>query len=395
MDRLLRATLRPEATTAMQSPTSVQFEVLCDIESFRSLEREWTELHERACGEYFQSFNFCHSALVAEDTGSRRKLHCIVGRRDGRVVTIWPLFTVNRSWCTFAEPLTPPNRSPSDILVAPEADRERIVESAWSAAVNTSRADVFELWRVRKTSPLYAIVSGSQAVRRELEDTTPFSRLRAVQDWKLFCRSRPGREKNAPEYLMRRLARHGEFMVEHVEPSDHRLPAFIEWFVAQKRIWAVEKGIPSEWTHSDASLKFWTALLAGEYASSSSFQFFILTLEGKPVAANVLATTGQCAYLVATTYDMRYSKLSPGTVLVDECVGLAFRNGLDFDFGPGEQRYKTSWSAGGGYATSSFIVLSSPRGKAGFVAKQLMNNTRASTARLASQVFPKRRTTMQ
>ena len=365
---------------------SLSFEACTDIEEFRSLRPEWDELFQRANGEYFQSFEYCNGSLMAEHAGTKRKLLCIVGRRGGKLVAVWPLLTSYRTCWKFAEPLTPQNQAPSDILVAPEPDADAIVQAAWRKTLALSRADVFEFWRIRKTSPLYACLTSQSITRRATEEFTPIATLRDEPDWTAYCRTRPSRERNAPEYLKRRLAKHGQFSMELIDASDERLVPLIEWFVAQKRKWASEKASDSHWVFSDASLRFWKALLAGESKSSGVFRLFVLTFEGQPIAANILGISSGFVYLVANTYDLEHKKLSPGTILVDECVKWAYDNRLDFDFGPGEQRYKTSWSAGAKYATSSFMVLATPWGQTGSMAKQFVKETREKARRVVSRV---------
>jgi CelD/BcsL family acetyltransferase involved in cellulose biosynthesis len=118
------------------------------------------------------------------------------------------------------------------------------------------------------------------------------------------------------------------------------------------------------------------------------FHLFVLTLQGKPLAANVVAVGATRAYLLTTTYDLKQANLSPGTVLVDDCVKWAFDRGLDFDFGPGEQQYKSSWSGGNSYVTSSCLVLPTWWGRAGYLAKHGIRHMRAMFAQITGKHTP-------
>lgn len=368
---------------------AIAFEVIRDIDSFRALQPEWDDLWHRANGEYFQSFAFCHSSLEAEEgTGARRTLHCVAGRRDGRLVVLWPLLTYWRSCWKYATPLAPPNRSPSDILAAPTHDVEDIVRSAWRAVLKSTRADVVELWRVRADSLLYRSVTRGALTRRASEEPTPYAVLRDQQDWEVFCRSRPGRTRTRPQYIERRLRTHGQVNIEIVDASDSRLPALVDWFVLHKRAWAQHNGIESQWIFSDACRKFWNDLLSNGSYEPQVFRLFALTLDDVPVAVNIIGVRATCAYLVANTYDLAYAKLAPGTVLVDDCVKWAFDNRLDFDFGPGDQQYKTFWTEGAAYTTSSFLVISTWWGRAGYGAKTAIKRLRERAVRKAGESSP-------
>jgi CelD/BcsL family acetyltransferase involved in cellulose biosynthesis len=368
------------------STSAIAFETCRDLASFSALEPEWTRLHRRAKGEYFQSFGFCHSSLVTEPPDARRALHCIVGRRRGQAVVIWPLMTSSKACWKFAEALTPPNESPSDMLVAPEADAEAIVEAAWREAIRATRADVFKLWRVRRSSLLYAFFQRNAMIRSAMDENTPIADLRREPAWDAFCRSRPGRERNAPDYLKRRLAKQGEFALERIDARDGRLPALVEWFVTQKRKWASDKSIASRWTFSDESPAFWKSILARDATDADGFHLFVLSLKGEPIAVNIVAVGGERAYLVANTYDLDHKKLSPGVMLVDECVKWAFERRLDFDFGSGEQRYKTSWSAGDAYGVSSFIVCATAWGQTGFMTRQFARHASERVSHVVGRV---------
>jgi len=368
----------------------VAFEVVRDIDRFRALQSDWNDLWHRAEGEYFQSFAFCHGVLEAEDAASRRKLHCIAGRREGRLVVVWPLMTFWRSCWKYATALTPANRSPSDILASPEADVEQIVNGAWKAALRSTRADAIELWRIRSNSPLCRNATRHGVIERGTEETTPYARLRDQGPWETFVRALPGRKKTRPEYLERRLARHGEMKFEIIDVNDSRVPSLVEWFVSRKREWAQHNLIDSRWTFSEASSKFWRSLLSNDSSGVGVFRLFVLTLAGEPVALNIVAAQATRAYLVANTYDLRYGKLTPGTVLVDYCVKWAFDNRLDMDFGPGDQQYKSFWSAGHSYLTSSFLVIPTRWGQAGYAAKQVAKQLRTVSSNIAGRRTPER-----
>ncbi|WP_183035152.1 GNAT family N-acetyltransferase [Cupriavidus sp. UME77] len=51
---------------------------------------------------------------------------------------------------------------------------------------------------------------------------------------------------------------------------------------------------------------------------SRLFRLFVLTLDGVPVAINLLAVRSHCVDLIMNTYDAAYARLSPGTVLIEQ-----------------------------------------------------------------------------
>jgi CelD/BcsL family acetyltransferase involved in cellulose biosynthesis len=367
------------------STEALAFETVRTVDGFRALQPEWDDLWRRAKGEYFQSFAFCNSALETDDIVARRKLHCVTGRRDGRLVAIWPLVTFRNVCWKYATPLGPENRAPSDILAAPDDDRDELVRATWRAALKSTGADVFQLWRIRSTSLLHRYATRENIARRLQEEPTPYAMLRKEQDWEAFCRSRPGRSRTRPLYLKKRLASHGAISVEVVEANDKRLQPLIDWFVLHKREWACHNGLNSQWVFSESSRAFWNALLSQGSPDAAEFRLFVLTLDGEPCAINIIAVNAACAYLLANTYDRGNARLSPGTVLIDDCVKWAYDHGLDFDFGPGDQSYKFSWTGGLSYTTASFLVLPTLWGRSGHAAKQGVNRLRGIAGRVAGK----------
>jgi CelD/BcsL family acetyltransferase involved in cellulose biosynthesis len=362
----------------------VSFEIVDAIDKFRTLQPEWDVLWSEAKGDYFQSFSFCHSALSGVALTGHR-LHCIVGRRDGRVVTIWPLVTYRRLLWKVATPLGPAMRPPNDILVAPEVQAPQIVADVWREMVKSTRADLVELWRVRSDSMLYRCAQHGGHVRRSIDEPTCYAHLRAQSDWKALCHKLEGRSRNAPDYLLRRLSGKGDVRVEVIGNAEERAPFFIDWLLTQKRHWAKRSAIESQWLFSDDAQKFLIGLFSPLGGTANPFRIFVLTLDGKPLAVNLLSINKECVYLLINTYDAEYAKWSPGTVLIDHCVKWSFDNRRDFDFGPGREPYKTYWSNGASYDTASLQVITTFWGRVGFAIKHVLSGARRLFAPVRKQ----------
>jgi CelD/BcsL family acetyltransferase involved in cellulose biosynthesis len=362
---------------------AISFDVVDDIERFRALQREWDDLWRLADGQFFQSFAFCHASLIAEEKGSRRKLHCVTGRQNGRLVFVWPLVTYWNSVWKYAAPLAPRNRSPSDILVAPECGSEPLVKSAWDAALKSTGADIVELWRVRSSSLLCRCATTYAATRRTQIEPTYYASLRGLEDWEAFCRSRPGRSKH-PDYLKRKLAKHIDFNLEVLDRNDARTSSVVNWLVSHKREWAHVKDIDSQWVFSESSDKFWGDLMLNRTYEAGVMRVFVLWHLQRPIAALIVAVGAKRVDFLTVTYDMELAKLSPGTVLLDEGVKWAFEHGLDVDFTPGSEPYKVSWSGRASYTTSSFLVLPTTWGLMGYRAKMAAKKLQGMMGRAVS-----------
>ncbi|MFL9922549.1 GNAT family N-acetyltransferase [Paraburkholderia fungorum] len=366
---------------------AISFEVVCDIEHFRALQPEWNALWHEADGGFAEHFGFCHATLMSEDASSPRKLHCLIGRRNGRLALVWPLFTYRKYLWRYLTPLAPENRSPSNMLVAPECNNEEIVKAALDAAIKSARADLVEVWRVPSDSLLCQCMMSRAASRSEGHEHTYHATLRGENDWDAFCRSRPGRTKY-PDQVKRKLAKHVDYDIELLDRNDERTASIVDWLVLNKRKWALAKDIDSRWVFAESSGKFWRDLMVNKTYESGMYRFFVLLHQGTPLAALIVGVGRRRLFFLTVTYDLAHSKHSPGTVILDEGVKWAFEHGLDVDFTPGDEPYKVSWSGKHRYPISSLLVMTSAWGSLGHSAKALAKQLKGKLTSIASRHSP-------
>ncbi|WP_420995580.1 GNAT family N-acetyltransferase [Cupriavidus sp. 30B13] len=373
-------------TGATMTTNAVQHDVISDIRAFHALAPEWDALWRRAGGQHFQSFAFCASSPDAQAKLAGRKLQCLAGRRQGRLVVLWPLMTCRKACWRFMRPLGPDNNSPHDILVEPGPDAAAIVAGAWHALLARARPDLVYLPRLRNGSLLHRCASDTGRVAFCLDEITPMAHMRELSGWADFCRSRVGRARNPPDYLQRRLAGQGRVDAMMIDHNDSRAAIFVDWLLLHKRRWAERGEVDSAWLFSDDSRAFLMRLMAAEDdpagQAARPFRLAVLTLDGVTLAVNLLAVQNQCVDLLMNTYDAAYGKLSPGTALIDWCVKWAFDQHFDFNFGSGTQQYKQYWSNGAAYTTASLHVAPTQWGLAGYRLHQGARWARARLARL-------------
>jgi CelD/BcsL family acetyltransferase involved in cellulose biosynthesis len=288
---------------------------------------------------------------------------------------VWPLISYRKLLWTFASPLGQENRTPSDILVDSDLNTGELIASAWRAGLKSSGADVIEIQRLRSDSLLCRFAMTNGRTTRSQKEATPYSTLRNVSNWDAYSRSRTGRSRNPPDYLQRRLASNGKVSVSVIDGRDAQAQGLVDWLISHKRQWAERGGIDSSWLYSAGTRRFLTGLVA-DTLGVQPFRFFVLTLNGTPIAVNLLSVRASCVDLVMNTYDAAYAKLSPGTALVDHCVKWAFESGRDFDFGSGDQSYKQYWSGGCAYETTSLQIATSNWGLLGCSLKHIASSLR-------------------
>lgn len=184
-------------------------EIVATREAFEALRPEWDALFDRAAlpQQLFQSHSFL-SHWLQHYLDRSMTLHIIVGRREGRLVMLWPLVRRRRLGLTLLQFMGSPVAQFGDILLDPEGDADDLVDAGW-ASVERSGADLFFAQKVREDSAFFRL-SGAHRPAVVESQQAPFADL-AVR----VCRDGPGsayspRDRSAYRRRLKRLAEQGE-----------------------------------------------------------------------------------------------------------------------------------------------------------------------------------------
>ena len=184
-------------------------EIVATREVFEALRPEWDALFDRAAlpQQLFQSHSFL-SHWVQHYLDRSMTLNIITGRRDGRLVMVWPLVKRQRFGLTLLQFMGSPVAQFGDILLDPEGDADGLAGAGW-AAVERSGADLFFAQKVRQDSTFFHLSAGHRPAVVESQQA-PFADL-AVR----VCANGPGsayspRDRSAYRRRLKRLAEHGE-----------------------------------------------------------------------------------------------------------------------------------------------------------------------------------------
>jgi CelD/BcsL family acetyltransferase involved in cellulose biosynthesis len=328
--------------------TIVQFEVVTDIERFTSLQQEWDELWHAAKASPFQLFHYCLHALreVAIPTGA--SLHCLIGRKDGRIVFAWPLIRCRDYLWRTLRPLAPDRSEPSDVLVVHNEDKEALLAAGWRALVASCSSDVIALPMVRADSPLYRFASGSKGLSRGEPRMIGMARLLRYRNWADYRGTLAESFRKEQDYHQRRLLRAGEAALLISDLGDPHSAAYVQTMLDWKRQWSERVGSEGDF-FKDPYQNFFRKISA-DPSFGQSFRLFVLTLDGEAIAVSLVALSEHTVIGMQAAYDPAHSKCSPGSLLLEHILKWAFENRRDVDFGSGDSKYKSNWTGGLGYA---------------------------------------------
>lgn len=315
---------------------------ITDEAAFVSLKPDWDELYRKSASPYYsQSFEWCWRAWTDVGKPRGRKLHCLVGAENGRVVLIWPLVLYRRLLWSFACPLGPETSEYSGVLVEDSLEADRRTASAWQQLRHTAPCDVLLLPAVRDGSALQRIIAANGVFAFSERLTTSQVDWAGSQDWETYYRSLRKKQRLDISRRRRRLAEIGKVTFEATVETGE-LAAVIEWIVRQKREWLARKKQQSGWFNTDQYRNFLVAI-ADRTAQESPVIVSALKLDGKVIAASVGRIERARVEAFLSAFDPSFGAFSPSHILYEEFLKWSFERRFEVDFRIGNEDYKDHW----------------------------------------------------
>lgn len=413
-------------TTAMSDlarECAAQYEIVSDETAFCALEQEWNALWRRAHGRYYQAFHVCLLAWqhVAKPVG--RQLQCIVARRDGQMVMVWPLVTYRKWLWRYTLPLSPDAGDYTSVLVEDGRSAATLVAGAWETARRRCHADFVMLPYLRESQELYRVAARERHTLLASRHDAWVAELSRESQWKTYCESLGTLFRKKPGAFARRLAKEGNVSVSMTDPTDidtHR--RLVEWMLTQKQSWGQRVDKSESWISSPHYRDFLVHLLTprggipvGQSTSQSTSapramqaagttdattqpspravpseptdqptdepiaRMIVVTLDDAPVAALITSIGNPCANAIISGFDANHGKASPGTIAVEHAVRWAFDHGWDLDFGVGTEQFKSYWSRGNATSAWTLHVITSRWGRAAVALKHALRRARQAS----------------
>ncbi|SAK75848.1 hypothetical protein AWB79_04517 [Caballeronia hypogeia] len=363
---------------------ATRFETISTINRFESLRGEWEDLWTRAGGGFSQEFDFCLRTLRDLVLPEGGQLCCIVAWKGERLALVWPLIRYREMLWRAIRPLAPDGSVFTSILAEEGPEYGELVGSAWRMLRAQGGSDLLNLPHVRAGSLLFDHVSKSGTVERAEESEIAVLRSRLRGDWAAFRQSLPAKPRKELDTCKRRLDREGTVSMYIADLRDPASTSLIDDFFLWKQQWAERAG-KSGSLFTPRFRSFFISLLR-DSAEGGSFRLFVLALNDKPIAVNLIAVEKRTVHGVQAAFDDAYGKFTPGAVLLEYVVKWAFESGRDFDFGAGGGKYKTVWAQGSCYSRTDFRIAMSQWGRVAFLISDLRRWYRSRAVNRAKPV---------
>lgn len=339
------AVLPPAAPPAEGSRGERRFEVVTDEAGLEALRPQWEALWARVPdARVSQGFDWCRTGWRTTARPRGRRLWIVVLRDEEGLRLVWPLVLAVRPGHTVAMGLGSESTEYDQLLVAPgEASDEDLV-AAHRFVRERCPADVVEIGFVGEASVRARLIAEEDRPRRAhpipafVRDLSPFATAEA------HLRALPAKLRNELGRRRRHFEASGRFTSGFVEDADAARRA-IDWAIAQKADWLRRKREANAFLSTTEFRSFLHAQV-GRRDACGRLAVMACTLDDRFVAVKIGCVDRRRFEGFVTVYDPAFQTLSPGNLLLADCLAWCVAEGLDYDFRIGDEPYKQIWATG-------------------------------------------------
>jgi CelD/BcsL family acetyltransferase involved in cellulose biosynthesis len=220
-----------------------------------------------------------------------------------------------------------------------------ILKTVYNTVKEACKYDIFNLNMIPVQSRMHAAVrdfSDGSGIRcyETPDDTSPY--IHIEHSWEDYLKTRSGRLRQKMNYVSRLFRKAGQYeVVRYQRDAPDRALAELEHI--SRHSWKYRAGTAI--ISKEDNLRFFRCLTRTA-AALGWLQFWVLKIEGKPVAfAYNLEYKGR-TYALKIEFDERYRHLSPSEFLYTHAIKDSFQRGLkEYDWLGTIQPYKMKWTS--------------------------------------------------
>ncbi len=348
----LGASMAPApAPQAETSAPAVELSLITSRAAFDALEEEWNALFERAGKgtQVFQTFNWnwhwANTYLSGSEGGIDGLKLCIVtGRRDGKLIMVWPLVSERVRGITQIFWMGEPVSQYGDVVIDNISDALSVMRAGWEFLKTHAKGDVLRLRRVRADAAVAELLNeiGARVADRL---TAPYIDLASAPTFAKYEERYSSHARKNRRRLRRRLEERGPVTFERHYGGDEARALAVK-ALELKAQWLQARGLISH-AISDQRMSRFFADAAGSSGRSTNCIVSVLKCNGEPAALEVAFTCKGRLAMHVIVYDLRFEKSSVGVLLMEKCLSDGYEDGLAvYDMlAPGDN-YKLDWADG-------------------------------------------------
>jgi CelD/BcsL family acetyltransferase involved in cellulose biosynthesis len=360
------------------APGEFQVEAHASAEAFQTLEAEWDRLAAAVGRSPSQTCAYAALAWrrVSQEAGV--KLALISASHQGRLLAIWPLYLRTEGFCSVANHLgCGSNEEYAGPLIADDAEAPMIAEQLLAQAKGL--ADALRVYAVRPDHPMARALHADRSYRRHGLVRSPAIDAPLNQDWDSWLASRSKSFRSGLKYDRKRLSE--LLALGFVDVKDPAaIDRAVDWLFDVKAAALRENRHRKSWVYSRSNVEFFKEVVK----TVPGVKVFSLMGNDEILCSSIVFQSENLMEFFMTSYNLSYSKYSPGNLLIEDIVRICFAEKLAFDFRITGDNYKMRWKDSD-HPYENFLLATSIRGAA-----VVLNETRRR-ATVAFKIATKQR----
>jgi CelD/BcsL family acetyltransferase involved in cellulose biosynthesis len=327
----------------------MQIEIVKDFALFQKIKNEWNEMLVRS---NFNVFFLTHEWLSTwwQNYGKGQELFIVLVKDKTRLVAAAPLMIkiTKLGNMVFDRKLQFIAHDVSDYMdfIISEQPRlcfELIFDQIKKYARSWDWAELIYLSTAADNIDLWLNYEGKKWLMiKGIRDTSAIIDLKKYRDWEDYFKSLPKKVRDDVKRQANNIAKVGELSFEKVVSEDGIKGLLPEFFKLHQDRWA-EQGSKSQF-HDERWRNRYLALVEA-LSSSGRIELSCLKLNSDVVALHFGYVYAGCYYYYTPVFNLKYSKYSPGKLLLVNLLKDSFARGLEkFDLLRGSESYKYAWS---------------------------------------------------
>ena len=338
-----------ELATAGVSDAAVDLNLITGRAEFEALEADWNGLFDRAGrpAQVFQTFNWNwhwsrHYLWDAEGGIDGLRLSIVTGRRDGRLIMVWPLVSERVRGITQIFWMGEPVSQYGDVILDDIPDSLDVLRAGWKFLRRAANGDIVRLRRVRADAviaPLLAEAGASVTDRQ----TAPYLNLASAKTFAEYEQRYSKSARKNRRRLARRLEERGPLTFERHAGGQQARALAIE-ALELKAAWLADRGLVSH-AISDARMSRFFAGAAEGATHSTNCIVSVLKSAGVAAALEVSFTCKGRLAMHVIAFNLNFEKSGAGVLLLEKSISDGYAGNLAvYDMlAPGDN-YKLDWS---------------------------------------------------
>lgn len=341
------------------SSATLDYEIIGTTASMARIEHEWNDLWERSHDRFVTYSHQAVSALTAYPLRRQReKLWCIIGRRNGKLVLVWP-FVIYRHFVWRMASAIADTIDYSDPLMDEGLDKQRYISDAIRIILALCPCDLVQFQFIKRSS----ILSGIVASHKDCVSTytTDIPQVIFEGSWSDYEKSRPRTEQAGFARKRRNLLKIGGINFEILPHG--RITEVLSWMIPRKNRWLDEANKADETHMSNPNIIGFIISIFNDLGPHDRCKIFAITRGTEIIAADLCFVGKRTIQWYVGTFNKQYAKYSPGILLKEFVLNTAHSDGLNYDMLRGFGRHKSYFANTLDYATTYRI----PRTIAGYL----------------------------